>query len=97
VPYGSREARHGDAGFSALGCQQKQQDASDGPLDFIFDAASDGRPLKALSMCDEFTRESLASRVGRSTSSSDPLPSAAVATLMDGPITHQQRSGTSTT
>jgi hypothetical protein len=26
--------------------------------------------------------------------SSDPLPSAAVAILMDGPITHQQRSGT---
>jgi hypothetical protein len=29
--------------------------------------------------------------------SSDPLASAAVAILMDGPITHQQRSGTSTT
>ncbi len=29
--------------------------------------------------------------------SSGPLPSAAVAILMDGPITHQQRSGTSTT
>ena len=28
--------------------------------------------------------------------SSDPLPSAAVAILMDGPIAHQQRSGTST-
>jgi hypothetical protein len=29
--------------------------------------------------------------------SSDPLPSAAVAVLMDGPITHQRKSGTSTT
>lgn len=35
-------------------------------LDFIFDATSDGRPLKALSMCDEFTRENLARRLGRS-------------------------------
>ncbi|MGD0834701.1 MAG: IS3 family transposase [Candidatus Dormibacteria bacterium] len=35
-------------------------------LDFIFDATSDGRPLKALSMCDEFTRENLARRIGRS-------------------------------
>ncbi len=42
-----------------------------GPLDFIFDATSDGRPLTALSMCDEFTRESLASRVGRSITADD--------------------------
>jgi putative transposase len=35
-------------------------------LDFIFDATSDGRPLRALSMCDEFTRENLARRIGRS-------------------------------
>jgi putative transposase len=35
-------------------------------LDFIFDATSDGRPIKALSMCDEFTRENLARRLGRS-------------------------------
>jgi putative transposase len=35
-------------------------------LDFIFDATSDGRPLKALAMCDEFTRENLARRIGRS-------------------------------
>jgi transposase InsO family protein len=38
-------------------------------LDFIFDATSDGRPLKALSMCDEFTRENLARRIGRSITS----------------------------
>jgi transposase InsO family protein len=35
-------------------------------LDFIFDATSDGPPIKALSMCDEFTRENLARRLGRS-------------------------------
>jgi hypothetical protein len=29
-------------------------------LDFLFDATSDGRPLKVLSMCDEYTRENLA-------------------------------------
>jgi transposase InsO family protein len=40
-------------------------------LDFIFDATSDGRPLKALSMCDEFTRENLARRIGRSITSDD--------------------------
>jgi putative transposase len=35
-------------------------------LDFIFDATTDGRPIKALSMCDEFTRENVARRLGRS-------------------------------
>ena len=35
-------------------------------LDFIFDATADGRPIKALSMCDEFTRENVARRLGRS-------------------------------
>jgi len=40
-------------------------------LDFIFDATSDGRPIKALSMCDEFTRENLARRLGRSITADD--------------------------
>ena len=40
-------------------------------LDFIFDATSDGRPLKALAMCDEFTRENLARRIGRSVTADD--------------------------
>jgi len=40
-------------------------------LDFIFDATSDGRPLKALSMCDEFTRENLTRRIGRSITADD--------------------------
>jgi putative transposase len=42
-------------------------------LDFIFDCTSDGRPLKALSMCDEFTRESLASEVARSITADDVI------------------------
>jgi transposase InsO family protein len=40
-------------------------------LEFIFDATSDGRPIKALSMCDEFTRENLARRRGRSITADD--------------------------
>jgi putative transposase len=40
-------------------------------LDFMFDATSDGRPLKVLSMCDEYTRENLARRVGRSVTADD--------------------------
>jgi transposase InsO family protein len=40
-------------------------------LDFIFDATFDGRPIKALSMCDEFTRENLARRLGRSITADD--------------------------
>lgn len=40
-------------------------------LDFIFDATSDGRPIKALSMCDEFTRENIARRLGRSITADD--------------------------
>jgi putative transposase len=35
-------------------------------MDFIFDSTIDGRPLKALSMCDEFTRESIGGELGRS-------------------------------
>ena len=35
-------------------------------LDFMFDTTSDGRPFKVLSMCDEFTRESVGGLLGRS-------------------------------
>lgn len=40
-------------------------------IDFIFDATTDGRPIKALSMCDEFTRENLVRRIGRSITAQD--------------------------
>jgi putative transposase len=35
-------------------------------LDFMFDTTADGRPFKVLSMCDEFTRESVGGLLGRS-------------------------------
>jgi putative transposase len=35
-------------------------------LDFLFDVTSDGRPVKASAMCDEFTRESVGDQVARS-------------------------------
>lgn len=40
-------------------------------MDFMFDTTSDGRPLKALTMCDEFTRESIGGDVGRSITADD--------------------------
>ena len=40
-------------------------------LDFIFDSTVDGRPLKALSMCDEHSRESIGRRLGRSITADD--------------------------
>ncbi|MGH7870386.1 MAG: IS3 family transposase, partial [Candidatus Dormibacteraceae bacterium] len=42
-------------------------------LDFLFDTTSDGRPFKVLSMCDEFTRESIGGKVARSITSDDLL------------------------
>lgn len=46
-------------------------------LDFLFDTTSDSRPLKALSMCDECTRESVGGHVARSITADD------VATMLD--------------
>jgi transposase InsO family protein len=40
-------------------------------LDFTFDSTSDGRPLKALSMCDEHTRENVGRQLGRSLTAAD--------------------------
>ena len=40
-------------------------------LDFLFDATSDGRPIKVLTMSDEFTRESIGRRLGRSITADD--------------------------
>lgn len=40
-------------------------------IDFIFDSTIDGRPIKALSMCDEHTRESIGRRLGRSITADD--------------------------
>lgn len=40
-------------------------------MDFLFDTTSDGRPFKVLSMCDEFTRESIGGAVARSITADD--------------------------
>jgi len=40
-------------------------------LDFLFDTTSDGRPIKVLSMCDEYTRECAGGRVARSITGDD--------------------------
>jgi transposase InsO family protein len=40
-------------------------------LDFMFATTADGRPFRVLSMCDEFTRESVGGRLGRSITADD--------------------------
>jgi len=40
-------------------------------LDFIFDSTADGRPIKALAMCDEHTRENIGRQLGRSITAGD--------------------------
>jgi putative transposase len=40
-------------------------------LDFMFDTTADGRPFKVLWMCEEFTRESVGGRLGRSITADD--------------------------
>ena len=40
-------------------------------LDFMFDATSDRRPFKSLSMCDEFTRECIGDEIARSIRATD--------------------------
>lgn len=52
-------------------------------LDFLFDATSDGRPIKVLSMCDEYTRECVGDRVARSITADD------VADILDGAATQR--------
>ncbi len=42
-------------------------------LDFLFDATSDGRPIKALAMCDEWSRESIGRELGRSITAEDAV------------------------
>ena len=54
-------------------------------LDFLFDATSDGRPIKALSMCDEYTRECIGDCVARSITADD------VADVLDDVAAHRGR------
>ena len=53
-------------------------------LDFLFDSTTDGRPLKVLSMCDEFTRESIGGTVERSITADDVVAMLEAALLVRG-------------
>jgi len=49
-------------------------------MDFLFDTTADGRPFKVLAMCDEYTRESVGQRLGRSINADD------VVTVLDAVV-----------
>lgn len=65
VPRTRRKKRH--LGRSENGCVRRRAEHKDHvwAWDFIHDHTSDGRPLKLLSIVDEYTRECLALEVGR--------------------------------
>jgi transposase InsO family protein len=65
VPRRKRKRRR--LGSSANGCVRRRAEGRDHvwAWDFIHDRTSDGRPLKWLSVVDEYTRECLALEVGR--------------------------------
>jgi putative transposase len=65
VPRKQRKRRY--LGHSANGCARRRAEHKDHvwAWDFIHDHTRDGRPLKWLTMIDEYTRESLALEVGR--------------------------------
>jgi transposase InsO family protein len=65
VPRKQRKKRH--LGHSAHGCARLRAEGKDHvwAWDFIHDRTRDGRPLKWLSIVDEYTRECLALEVGR--------------------------------
>ncbi len=65
VPQKQRKKRH--LGQSANGCARRRAEHKDHvwAWDFIFDRTRDGRPLKWLTLVDEYTRENLALEVGR--------------------------------
>jgi len=65
VPQKRRKKRH--LGQSANGCARRRAEHKDHvwAWDFIFDRTRDGRPLKWLTLVDEYTRENLALEVGR--------------------------------
>jgi transposase InsO family protein len=73
VPQKRRKKRH--LGHSANGCARKRAEHKDHvwAWDFIFDRTRDGRPLKWLTLVDEYTRENLALEVGRSMRAEDVI------------------------
>ena len=73
VPQKARKKRH--LGQSANGCVRHRAEYMDHvwAWDFIFDRTTSGRPLKWLSIVDEYTRECLALVVARSITVEDVL------------------------
>jgi len=65
VPRKQRKKRH--LGHSANGCARRRAEYKDHvwAWDFVHDRTCDGRPLKWLTLVDEYTRENLALEVGR--------------------------------
>jgi transposase InsO family protein len=73
VPQKARKKRH--LGHSANGCARRRAEHPDHvwAWDFIFDRTTRGRPLKWLSIVDEYTRECLALVVARNLTAEDVL------------------------
>ncbi len=67
-------------GTSSLGAERLRAEYPNHvwAMDFLFDTTADGRPFKVLSMCDEFTRESVGGQLGRSITADD------VVAILDG-------------
>jgi putative transposase len=73
VPQKQRKRRH--LGQSANGCARRRAEYKDHvwAWDFIHDRTRDGRPLKWLTLLDEYTREDLALEVGRGMRATDVI------------------------
>jgi len=73
VPRKQRKTRH--LGQSANGCARRRAEYQDHvwAWDFIHDRTRDGRPLKWLTLLDEYTREDLALEVGRRMRATDVI------------------------
>ena len=73
VPRKQRKKRH--LGQSANGCARRRAEYKDHvwAWDFVHDRTRDGRPLKWLTLVDEYTREDLALEVGRGLRAEDVI------------------------
>jgi len=73
VPQKQRKKRH--LGHGANGCARRRAEHKDHvwAWDFIHDRTCDGRPLKWLTVVDEYTRECLALKVGRGMTAEDVI------------------------
>lgn len=77
-------------GTSANGCQRQRSERKNHvwAWDFVHDRTSDGRALKWLTIVDEYTRECLALRVGRSIKAQDAIDVLAELFAMQGVPEH---------